>query len=49
MHPSKRTVIKVSHMVPVEQPEVLGRLIADFLEAPEPPQTTMMPSRRTTH
>jgi pimeloyl-ACP methyl ester carboxylesterase len=37
-----------SHMVPVEQPEFVGRLIADFLEAPEPPQT-MMPSRRTTH
>lgn len=37
-----------SHMVPVEQPELLGRVIADFLEAPEPPHT-MMPSRRTTH
>ena len=36
-----------SHMVPVEQPELVGRLIADFLAAPEPPQT-MMPSRRTT-
>lgn len=35
-----------SHMVPVEQPEFLGGLIADFLDAPEPPQT-MMPSRRT--
>ena len=34
-----------SHMVPVEQPEVVGRLIADFLAAPDPPQT-MMPSRR---
>lgn len=36
-----------SHMVPVEQPGLVGRLIADFLEAPEPPRT-MMPSRRTT-
>lgn len=37
-----------SHMVPVEQPELLGRMIAAFLEAPEPPRT-MMPSRRTDH
>jgi pimeloyl-ACP methyl ester carboxylesterase len=36
-----------SHLVPVEQPELVGRLIADFLAAPEPPRT-MMPSRRTT-
>ena len=36
-----------SHMVPVEQVDRVGRLIADFLEAPEPPET-MMPSRRTT-
>jgi len=36
-----------SHMVPVEQPELVGRLIAEFLSAPDPPQT-MMPSRRTT-
>jgi pimeloyl-ACP methyl ester carboxylesterase len=35
-----------SHMVPVEQPELVGRSIAQFLETPEPPQT-MMPSRRT--
>jgi pimeloyl-ACP methyl ester carboxylesterase len=37
-----------SHMVPIEQPRLVGQLIADFLEAPEPPQT-MMPSRRSTH
>ena len=36
-----------SHMVTIEQPELVGRLIADFLESPDPPQT-MMPSRRTT-
>jgi pimeloyl-ACP methyl ester carboxylesterase len=34
-----------SHMVPAEQPELVGRLIADFLGAPGTPHT-MMPSRR---